>query len=45
MVLDVYWPWLIVVLVLGGLVIAVVGALVPAGCAARIRTATALRTE
>ncbi len=44
-VLDVYRPWLIAVLALGGLVIAVAGALLPAGWAARIRTATALRTE
>lgn len=37
--------WLIAVLALGGLVIAVAGALLPAGWAARIRIATALRTE
>ncbi|MEV0270464.1 FtsX-like permease family protein [Hamadaea sp. NPDC050747] len=42
---DVYQPWLIGLLALGGLVIAIVGALLPAGWAARIRTATALRTE
>jgi len=33
------------VLVLGGVVIAVLGALLPAGWAARVRPATALRTE
>ncbi|MEV6968574.1 ABC transporter permease [Hamadaea sp. NPDC051192] len=43
--LDVYQPWLMGLLALGGLVIAIVGALLPAGWAARIRTATALRTE
>jgi putative ABC transport system permease protein len=43
--LDVYgWP-LLVLLTLGGLAIAVVGALVPAGWAARVRVSTALRTE
>jgi putative ABC transport system permease protein len=35
----------LVLLGLGGLVIAVAGALLPAGWAARTRTATALRTE
>jgi putative ABC transport system permease protein len=44
-VIDVYQPWLMGVLALGGLVIAITGALLPAGWAARIRTATALRTE
>jgi putative ABC transport system permease protein len=34
-----------VVFGLGGLLIAVLGALLPAGWAARTRTATALRTE
>lgn len=43
--LDVYRPWLITVLALGGVAIAVLGALMPAGWAARVRTATALRTE
>jgi putative ABC transport system permease protein len=43
--LDVYdWP-LLVLLTLGGLAIAVLGALIPAGWAARVRVATALRTE
>ena len=45
MVLDVWGPVLLVLLGLGGIVIAVAGALLPAGWAARIRTATALRTE
>ncbi|MEV4757540.1 ABC transporter permease [Micromonospora sp. NPDC049559] len=44
-VLDVYRPWSVALLGLGGLVIAVLGALLPALWAARIRTATALRTE
>ncbi|MBQ1160772.1 ABC transporter permease [Streptomyces sp. A73] len=44
-VLDVYAPVELLLLGLGGLVIAVLGALVPAGWAARARTATALRTE
>jgi putative ABC transport system permease protein len=43
--LEVYHPWLLLLLAAGGLVIAVVGALLPAGWAARLRTATALRTE
>lgn len=43
--LAVYHPPVLVPLVLGGLVIAVAGALLPAGWAARTRTATALRTE
>ena len=43
--LEVYQPWLLLLLAAGGLVIAVVGALLPAGWAARLRTATALRTE
>jgi len=43
--LDVYdWP-LLVMLTLGGLAIAVLGALIPAGWAARVRVSTALRTE
>lgn len=43
--LDVYgWP-IRLALLLGGLLIAVVGALMPAGWAARVRVATALRTE
>ncbi|WP_128376459.1 ABC transporter permease [Streptomyces cavernae] len=44
-VLDVYEPVQLLLLGLGGVVIAVLGALVPAGWAARARTATALRTE
>ncbi|MEO3753853.1 FtsX-like permease family protein [Streptomyces sp. B6B3] len=44
-ILDVYpTPWL-VLLALAGVLIAVLGALLPAGWAARARTATALRTE
>jgi len=43
--LDVYdWP-LLLLLTLGGLAIAVLGALIPAGWAARVRVSTALRTE
>jgi hypothetical protein len=44
-VLNVYQPWELVLLALSGLVIAVVGALIPAGWAARTRTASALRAE
>lgn len=44
-VLTVYHPVELVMLVLGGLVLAVAGALLPAGWAAKTRTATALRTE
>ncbi|MFI0504272.1 FtsX-like permease family protein [Streptomyces albogriseolus] len=44
-VLDVYGPFPLLLLGLGGVVIAVLGALIPAGWAARARTATALRTE
>jgi putative ABC transport system permease protein len=44
-VLDVYAAPVLVGLGLGGLVIAAAGALLPAGWAARARTATALRTE
>jgi putative ABC transport system permease protein len=44
-VLTVYHAAELVLLVLGGLLIAVLGALLPASRAARIRTATALRTE
>jgi putative ABC transport system permease protein len=43
--IEVYGPLMVVPLVLGGLLIAGCGALLPAGWAARIRTATALRTE
>jgi len=43
--LDVYQPWELALLVLAGLVIAAAGALAPAGWAARIRTALALRAE
>jgi putative ABC transport system permease protein len=44
-VLDVYTPAELVLLALSGLVIAVAGALAPAGWAARARTAAALRAE
>jgi putative ABC transport system permease protein len=44
-VLHVYHPWELVLLALAGLLIAVAGALAPAGWAARTRTATALRAE
>lgn len=44
-VLDVYSPVLMLLLGLGGVVLAVLGALVPVGWAARARAATALRTE
>jgi len=44
-ILDVYRPGELLVFGLGGLVIAVVGALLPAGWAAKTRTAVALRTE
>ena len=44
-VLDVYGPIRLLLLGLGGVVIAMLGALIPAGWAARARTATALRTE
>ena len=44
-VIDVYHPTELVLFGLGGLLIAVLGALLPAGWAARTRTATALRTE
>lgn len=42
---DVYGPVLLGVLALAGVVIAVAGALLPAGWAARTRTAQALRAE
>ncbi|XUL86379.1 hypothetical protein ACQ86D_06440 [Streptomyces galilaeus] len=44
-VLGVYGSAQLVLLGVGGVVIAMVGALVPAGWAANSRTATALRTE
>ena len=44
-VLSVYQPWELVLLALSGLVIAAAGALIPAGWAARTRTAFALRAE
>ncbi|MFF2779251.1 ABC transporter permease [Streptomyces sp. NPDC058052] len=44
-VLDVYGAAELLPLALGGLLIAALGALLPAGWAARTRTATALRTE
>ncbi|HEX6526248.1 MAG TPA: ABC transporter permease [Streptosporangiaceae bacterium] len=43
--LSVYVPWELVLLALAGLLIAVAGALGPAGWAARTRTAFALRAE
>jgi putative ABC transport system permease protein len=43
--IDVYAPGLLAALALAGLVLAVGGALLPAGWAARTRTAVALRTE
>jgi putative ABC transport system permease protein len=43
--LSVYAPWEVVLLALAGLVIAIAGALGPAGWAARTRTAFALRAE
>ncbi|HEY2130598.1 MAG TPA: ABC transporter permease [Streptosporangiaceae bacterium] len=43
--LAVYGGWELVVLALAGVVIAVLGALLPAGWAARMRTASALHTE
>lgn len=44
-VLDAYSPVQLLLLGLGGVVLAVLGALVPAGWAAKARAATALRTE
>ncbi|SEC00642.1 ABC transporter permease [Streptomyces sp. TLI_105] len=44
-VVSVYRTPELILLALGGLLIAVLGALAPAGWAARVRTATALRTE
>ncbi|WP_431776179.1 hypothetical protein [Streptomyces cucumeris] len=44
-VLDVYTPVQLLLLGLGGVVLAMLGALIPAGWAARTRSATALRTE
>jgi putative ABC transport system permease protein len=44
-VLNVFQPWELVLLALSGLVIAVAGALGPAGWAAKTRTAFALRAE
>ncbi|SEL36836.1 ABC transporter permease [Streptacidiphilus jiangxiensis] len=43
--LAVYGPRVVVALVLGGCLTATAGAVLPAGWAARLRTATALRTE
>ena len=43
--MAVYPATLIAVLIFGGLAIAVAGSLMPAGWAAKVRTATALRTE
>ena len=44
-VLNVYQPWELVLLALSGLVIAIAGALAPAGWAARTPAASALRAE
>lgn len=44
-VINIYHPTELVLFGLGGLLIAVLGSLLPAGWAARTRTATALRTE
>jgi putative ABC transport system permease protein len=44
-ILNVYQPWELVLVALSGLVIAVAGGLLPAGWAARTRTASALRAE
>ncbi|MGW6056335.1 ABC transporter permease [Streptomyces sp. NPDC055189] len=44
-ILDVYEPWHLLLLGLAGVVIALLGALLPATWAAGARTATALRTE
>lgn len=44
-VVDVYQPAQLALCCVGGLLIAVLGAVLPAGWAARVRTATALRTE
>jgi putative ABC transport system permease protein len=44
-VINIYHPAELVLFGLGGLFIAIIGALLPAGWAARTRTATALRTE
>jgi putative ABC transport system permease protein len=43
--IAIYHPPLLLPLILGGLVIAIAGAILPAGWAARTRTATALRAE
>jgi putative ABC transport system permease protein len=42
---DVYQPWALVALAFTGVVLAVIGALVPSGWAVRSRVATALRAE
>jgi putative ABC transport system permease protein len=44
-VINIYHPAELMLFGLGGLLIAILGALLPAGWAARTRTATALRTE
>lgn len=44
-VLDVYDPSQLVLLGLAGVLVALLGATAPAGWAAKVRTATALRTE
>jgi putative ABC transport system permease protein len=43
--ISIYHPLLLLPLLLGGLVIALAGAIVPAGWAAKTTTATALRAE
>jgi putative ABC transport system permease protein len=43
--LAVWQPWELAMLALAGVAIAVVGALLPAGWAARMRTASALHAE
>ncbi|TGB14654.1 FtsX-like permease family protein [Streptomyces sp. MZ04] len=44
-ILDVYEPVQLLLLGVGGVMLAMLGALIPAGWAAKARTATALRTE
>jgi putative ABC transport system permease protein len=43
--LEVYGPLVLVLLVLAGVAIGTIGALIPAGWASRLKTATALRSE
>ena len=44
-ILEVYEPWQLALLGLADIAIAMLGAMLPAGWAARARTAAALRTE